>query len=129
MVTDVQRDLLVPRCATAGCHTTADRIAGLDLESADLRARLIGVQASMGTCMSRSLVTVTGNTVTGVLLSKLSETPSCGLRMPLGRGSMPFSADEVSCLSSYLLELSRSGGSDAGAPSDAGATRDATARD
>jgi hypothetical protein len=116
-VTDVQRDLLVPKCATAGCHTTMDRVSGLDLESPNLGSRLIGVRASMtGSCANRSLVTINGATVEGVLLGKLTDPAVCGLRMPIGRGTVPLTTQEIACLAAYLRTLSSAPAMDGGAP-------------
>jgi hypothetical protein len=124
-IVDVQRDLLVPRCATAGCHTTMDRIAGLDVESPDLRARLIGVRASAaGACSNRALVSMNGSAVEGVFLGKLTDPPVCGLRMPLGRGTMPLTPTEVACLTEFLRALATSPAPDAGAPAEAGVPTD-----
>lgn len=122
---DIRRDLILARCATAGCHTTMDRVAGLDLESENLGSRLINVRASaMGSCANRTLVTIDGTTVDGVFFGKLSETPSCGLRMPLGSRVMHLTESEIECLRGYMRTLSAGGdggsGMDASAPSDSG---------
>lgn len=123
---DIRRDLIIARCATAGCHTTMDRVAGLDLESDNLGARLINVRASAtGSCANRTLVTINGTTVDGVFFGKLSETPSCGLRMPLGSRVMHLTESETECLKGYMRTLMAGGGDgggmDASAPADSGA--------
>jgi len=123
---DVRRDLVIARCATAGCHTTMDRVAALDLESDNLGSRLINVRASTtGSCANRMLVTINGATVDGVFFNKLTETPSCGLRMPLGARVMPLTEQEIECLRGYMRTLmagTADGGTgmDASVPADSG---------
>jgi len=120
-VNDVMRDLIAPKCATASCHSAAARAGSLDLESANLGARLINVPAMSAACAPRALVTINGGVVDGVLFGRLLETPPCGLRMPLGMAGL--SAQEIDCLKGYMRTL-------ASAPSDGGASAmDASARD
>ena len=120
-VNDVMRDLIVPKCATASCHSAMARAGGLDLESANLGARLINVPATSAACAPRALVTINGGVVDGVLFGRLIETPPCGLRMPLGIAGL--SAQEIDCLKGYVRTLSSSSG-DGGA-----SAMDAAARD
>ncbi len=120
-VTDVHRDLITPKCATASCHSTAARAGALDLQSANLGSRLIGVAATSAACAPRALVTINGGTVDGVFFGRLQATPSCGLAMPLGLPTL--TAQEVDCLKDYVRTLTS-------APSDAGSgAMDASARD
>lgn len=126
-VTDVQRDLIMARCATAGCHTTMDRLGGLDLESPGLGARLIDVRASsMGACSGRTLVTISGATVDGVFFGKLGDTATCGTRMPPGGSRL--TAQEIECLKEYMRTLA-STPSDGGSAMDAAAPRDSGTMD
>jgi hypothetical protein len=119
-VNDVHRDLIVPKCATAGCHSTMARAGALDLESANLGSRLIGVAATSAACAPRALVTVNGATVDGVFFGRLLEAPPCGLRMPLGMPGL--TAQEIECMKGYMRTLPSGPAGDAGA-------MDASARD
>src|SRR5262245_24463065 len=40
----IQREILIPRCATAGCHAADRSIVGLDLASPGLLARVVNVR-------------------------------------------------------------------------------------
>lgn len=120
-VSDVHRDLIVAKCATASCHSAMAHAGSLDLESANLGARLINVPSTSAACAPRALVTINGATVDGVFFGRLQEMPPCGLRMPLGMAGL--TAQEIDCLKGYVRTLS-------GSSSDGGASAmDATARD
>lgn len=122
-IRDVQRDLIAPRCATSGCHTAMAPQSGLDLESPGIVARTLDRQAGAGSCMGRTLLTINGQTVGGLLLGKLASPPACGSRMPIGRNVMFMSEQETQCFSEFLLRESQmltvDAGMDASAP-DAG---------
>jgi hypothetical protein len=89
---DVERELLAPRCATAGCHSATSPAANLDLASPGLAARL---SSATSTCEGRPL--------TANMLDKVQPTPTCGSPMPLG-GS-PLSPQEQDCLELYLRQI------------------------
>ena len=117
-IVNAQRDLLVPRCATAGCHNATDRQTGLDLESPGIVSRMLNQPAAAGPCAGRTLLTITNQGVQGVLLGKLPTPAVCGTRMPLGRMPMFLTPQETDCLTEFLLRESRllpaDGGLDAG---------------
>ncbi len=93
---DVERELLAPRCATAGCHSAANPAGNLDMASPGLADRL---SAGTSSCEGRPL--------TVNMLDKVQPEPTCGSSMPLG-GS-PLSPQELDCLELYLQRISTGG--------------------
>jgi hypothetical protein len=77
---DIPTTVFVPICATAGCHTAADKIQGLDLQSPDAASRLVGACARGG-----GLLVDPANPSDSVVYTKLTFTPPFGSRMPLGK--------------------------------------------
>ncbi len=73
---DIPTEVLQPQCAA--CHSTASPQGGLDLQSPDLPARLVGIQAQGG-----GLLVDPANPTASVLYAKLTSTPPFGSRMPL----------------------------------------------
>ena len=75
----VKSDLLARKC-TAGCHSAAAAMSGLDLESAGVASRLINV--STQDCPPRVRVLPADG---GTLQEMISPgTPTCGTSMPPG---------------------------------------------
>ncbi len=93
---DVERELLAPRCATAGCHAAPNPAANLDLASPGVAARL---SSGTSSCQARPL--------TAIMLDKVQPTPTCGSSMPLG--GTPLSSQELDCLELYLQRISAGG--------------------
>ena len=89
---DVERELLAPSCATAGCHAATNPAANLDLASPGLAARLSSATSS---CQ--------GQPLTVIMLDKVQPTPTCGSPMPLG--GTPLSPREQDCLELYLRRI------------------------
>lgn len=112
-----QTQLFEPTCGAAGCHAGPTPAMGLDLVSAGLVDRLVGVPANG--CGDKTLI-VPGAAAQSYLFEKVSlSSPTCGEHMPLGMGSL--TDTQLSCLSAWLQSLPPpSGGADAG--SDAGMT-------
>jgi mono/diheme cytochrome c family protein len=90
------------------CHGVGGAYAGLDLSSAGLATRLVGVAPpgggsaapSMCTGMGKIYLTAGSNPATGLLLEKIiSANPSCGVRMPFGLA--PLSASDIACVQSW----------------------------
>lgn len=102
----VETQLLRRRCATSECHSRTVRSGGLDLESPDIAARVLGVASA--TCSDQTLLNPGDGT--GFLLDKLGPSPACGDRMP--QGAPPLSAGDMTCLRSWAASLR----TDAGAP-------------
>ena len=89
-----REELIVAKCATAGCHDNAGQPqAGLDLKSDNTVSRLLDV-ASTG-CTNKTLLTADGG---GYFFEKLRAMPTCGARMPVG---VPLTATEEQCLSEW----------------------------
>jgi hypothetical protein len=75
----VKSDLLARKC-TAGCHSAAAAMSGLDLESSGVAGRLVNV--STMDCPPRVRVLPADG---GTLEEMISQsTPSCGTSMPPG---------------------------------------------
>lgn len=107
--------ILERRCATAGCHDSADQASNLVLEASGLEAALVGIPADPdGACADRMLIdpSAPGESL---LAEKVGTSPTCGGRMPLA-GSF-LSRGERSCLADWIASAARSGGP----PGDAGA--------
>lgn len=98
--TQIESQLIRPRCATTGCHDTSTRAGSLDLQSPNIGARLL---SQMSTCMGRPLID-SANRSGSYFVSKVAEsTPSCGARMPLG--APPFNASEIACVRTWVSTL------------------------
>jgi hypothetical protein len=100
-------------CGQVGCHAKGS--PQVDLVSADVGQRLIDQTSNSGTCKGHTYVSTDGSS--SLLLDKLSNSPPCGARMPLG-GML--SAANMQCLTTWVGSLS-GGEQDAGTESDAGA--------
>jgi Planctomycete cytochrome C len=76
--TEIHTQILVPQCATAGCHNTQARAGGLPLED---RCASADALLGRGACGKYSIVP--GSTDGSFLLEKIAtRTPSCGGAMP-----------------------------------------------
>jgi hypothetical protein len=105
-VTNVEQQLVRPRCATSGCHDRATRSEMLDLESPNLASRLLGVTSPR--CAGRVLVDP-ASPASGYFMEKLAAaSPRCGERMPLG--SPPLTPSEITCVRQWLATLGTDGG-------------------
>jgi hypothetical protein len=83
------------------CHAGTTPEAGLDLVSPGVEARLIGETSQTEFCDGRSLVVPEATTsLEHLLVDKLSETPSCGARMPFGREAL--SANQIECVRRWV---------------------------
>jgi hypothetical protein len=87
--------LLNARCATSGCHSATDKIAGFDLAGSNLRARLSGQKGQSG-----ALLIDPSSAQNSALYNKCTDTPKSGSRMPLGGKNLD--APELACLAFYL---------------------------
>ncbi len=123
-VSAVEAQLIRPRCATANCHDRAGHAGGLDLETPGLAGRLLNVRSTM--CSGRVLVDPT-SPAAGYFVEKLSASPRCGGRMPLGAPAL--SAGELTCVRGWLATLAVDAGAPMDAPRDTGADATADARD
>jgi hypothetical protein len=112
---DVPTAILAMKCGGGSCHGTTKPQVGLDLESPDVAARVVGVSAKM----CPGVLANPGNVTASVLYTKLLAGVSCGGRMPLGRPTL--SQMEIECLTSWIAEQgagtstgSGAGGADGG---------------
>jgi hypothetical protein len=92
---DIPSTVFSKTCATAGCHTTADLIQGLDLESPLVASRLVGICARGG-----GLLVDPSNPAQSVLYLKLTIAPPFGSRMPLGKP--PLDDATLACVLNWI---------------------------
>lgn len=123
-VSAVEAQLIRPRCATANCHDRGGRAGGLDLETPGLAARLVNARSAM--CSGRVLVDPT-SPATGYFIEKLSPSPRCGGRMPLGAPAL--TSGELTCVRAWLSTLGVDAGTPLDAPRDTGTDATVDARD
>jgi hypothetical protein len=95
---DVHADIIVPRCSGGACHDAATPAAGLDLGSAEVGARLIGVASA---CNGLLLIDPNDRPAS-YLLEKLAPSPTCGGQMPPGA---PLSAADLACVIEWVEGL------------------------
>ena len=102
--------LLAHTCTASTCHNASDKAQGLDLQSPDVAARLVGVPATEG-----AGVLVDPSTPSkSVLYEKLGASPPFGARMPLG--ASPLDAPTLACVLAWITQAADAPGSDAAAP-------------
>jgi hypothetical protein len=102
--TDIQEDILVPRCAHSGCHVPSQAVEGLQYVTAGLEERLVGVESQ--TCPGTYLIDPANPDASHILV-RLSPEPRCGdeeiERMPrFGDALTDF---ELECMRSWVTEL------------------------
>lgn len=109
----IQEKVFLAKCASAGCHGASKPASGLDLISAGVEARLVGVPS---TCADHLLV-APGNPDASLLVDKLvSAEPTCGGdRMPVDG---VLDEADVACVKTWIASLP----ADAGGGVDAGPT-------
>jgi hypothetical protein len=89
-------EVVLQNSCITGCHTTAAKLGGLDLEAPGLPGRLF---TTTSTCGSR-LMADKANPADSYLLEKLADSPACGSRMPFNGAAL--SASDVACLRDWL---------------------------
>lgn len=77
---EIQANVLVPNCATTGCHLGAGAPQGLRLDDANSYGLLVGVASSEASSILR---VAPGNPDSSYLIQKLEGTASVGAQMPL----------------------------------------------
>ena len=117
---DVPQAVLVPDCATASCHSTADKMQGLDLQSPNVASRLVGVSSTEGP----GLLIDPSNPEASVIYTKLTASPPFGVRMPFSQP--PLSDATTACVLAWVTAQVDGGAADASASVDAGTGDDAT---
>jgi len=101
---DCQTAIFAANCV--GCHGTLSQAVGLDLQSPNVGARLVGIATGNGSsCPGANLLDKGSNPATGVFIQKVTmASPTCG------GSSMPFglpllSASDQQCLTSWATSL------------------------
>lgn len=95
-------EMFATRCAGL-CHTGSSPEAGLDLVSEGVAERLIGATSESLFCEGKMLVAPDADDpMEHLLLDKLSESPSCGGRMPFGGEALTIA--EVQCVEQWVNE-------------------------
>jgi hypothetical protein len=109
---DVPQEVFLKICGTAGCHSTADKMLGLDLQSPDVASRLTGVSAMGGP----GLLIDPSSPAMSVIYTKLTPTPPFGVRMPFAR--TPLDDSTIACVLQWITAATSP---DASLPEDAAA--------
>jgi hypothetical protein len=99
---DVVTVLFPQKCGTTACHNPTDHQAGLDLVSPGVDARVNGVVSTSDDCPGQTIADPS-DPEGSLLLSKLSDTPPCGARMPFA--TTPLSAVETDCIREWVAGL------------------------
>lgn len=97
---DVLTSVFKNKCG--GCHGAAAPTKNLDLVTAGVGSRTVGV---LSTCHNKPLiaVTLTNGHPTGHLLDKLAgPVTDCGVQMPAG--GTPLSSTEMACVTEWAIE-------------------------
>ncbi len=96
----IERTILVPSCAGAGCHEGPSAPGGLDFARAGAALELVGVRAAAG---SRVLISP-GHPDGSYLFQKVALTePAVGVRMPVS--APPLADTQLACLRTWIEQL------------------------
>jgi hypothetical protein len=99
---DAFTTIIGPKCATAGCHTTAGPQGGLSMETTTESISVIGRKATGFGCTDRTLVDP-NNAASGYLFQKLTQTmPACGQPMP--NGGTRLTPEEITCIRRWFVD-------------------------
>jgi hypothetical protein len=90
--------LLAQTCTASTCHSASNKAQGLDLQSPDLAARLVGVPATEGP----GLLVDPSAPTKSVLYAKLTANPPFEARMPLG--AAPLDAPTLACVLDWVTQ-------------------------
>jgi hypothetical protein len=112
---DMEATVLIPSCATAGCHNATSKAGSLDLSGTGVAARLSGKAASGG-----GLLVDPTHPDKSVLYTKTTTSPPYGSRMPLG-GKLLDDATSA-CLLAYVSGSTQGSSNNAGSASKDAAT-------
>jgi hypothetical protein len=100
---DVPEDIFLADCTSASCHDSQYEAQGLDLQSPNLAARLVGVPATEGPGLLIDPTMPSGS----VLYTKVTAAPPFGARMPIG--AAPLESDEINCVLAWITQEAASG--------------------
>jgi hypothetical protein len=100
---DVPEGIFLADCTSASCHDSQYKAQGLDLQSPNLEARLVGVPATEGPGLLIDPTTPSSS----VLYTKVTATPPFGARMPIG--AAPLESDKINCVLAWITQEATSG--------------------
>jgi hypothetical protein len=105
---DVPQDIFGKVCSTPGCHSSVDKMLGLDLQSPDVASRLVGVPATGGP----GLLIDPANPAMSIIYMKLTAMPPYGVRMPFNEP--PLDDATIACVLEWITaEVADAGAEDA----------------
>jgi hypothetical protein len=93
---DVVATIFVPKCGATICHGGTAPQQGLDLVSAGVAARVVGVAAKG----CAATLADPGDPEASLLYTKLAPNPPCGSQMPLAQS--PLSDTEAACVLEWI---------------------------
>ena len=93
---DVVANIFVPKCGSAICHGGSAPQQGLDLVSAGVAARVVGVTAK-GCAVT---LADPDDPEASLLYTKLAPNPPCGSQMPLA--ALPLGDAEAACVLEWI---------------------------
>ena len=93
---DVPTRIFVAQCGGSGCHGASAPQQGLDLESPDLAARVVGIPA----VSCAATLADPADPASSFLYTKLAVKPPCGAQMPLARP--PLGSADVACVLAWI---------------------------
>ncbi|WP_438008672.1 hypothetical protein WME89_08200 [Sorangium sp. So ce321] len=91
--------LVTAKCANAGCHDANSKQAGLSLAAGWENT----VRGQASACGGGASVLVPGDPDGSTLYTKVTPTPTCNNRMPLG--AQPLSDTEIACIHDFIAAL------------------------
>ena len=98
--TACQDTIFMNQCVS--CHASASNSAGLDLQSPNVAARLVGQPSFTGAgaiCGGKTLLDAGSTPATGFFIDKITNSPpSCGVVMPFG---VKMNAADIACLTTW----------------------------
>jgi hypothetical protein len=105
---DVPQSLFLPTCATSACHSADAKMEGLDLQSPNVAARLIGAHAMGGP----GFLIDPSTPAASVIYTKLTATPPFGVRMPFSEPALDEAT--IGCVLQWLTEQVDGGAGEGG---------------
>ena len=96
---DIAQAVFLPTCTDSSCHSAQNQAQGLDLQSPDLAARLVGVASTEGA----GLLVDPSSPSSSVLYTKLNAGPAFGARMPLG--ATPLDSATTACVLAWITAI------------------------
>ncbi len=116
----VETDLFRKTCGNSLCHDNQNPEADLDLLSAGVASRLVGVPSTDANCSSTKLLIDPQNPAQSFLIEKITQSkPTCGARMPL---SSKLTDAQIECVKQWVTNVTGGGGSGGSSGTDAGSS-------